>query len=467
MLKGVHARQRAPRFRARRRWRLPSLRSRPRGLPFHFIAAGAIAFAALIAATVTFWPRTPPAPDARAQCLAAANLPAFATPAVVVLPFTAEGAQAQAFADAITDRIGDSLSAAPRLSIVTGPPRGHADLSKPRRELAEGLGVTHVLDGTVRVDDGEASVNVRLIDRERGEVLWSTLQSYPVADRLQARDAVALEVLRAVQLELTDGEQATHFPQTTSFEVLEHVFTGSDYLDRLSQDNSRRARAEFEAALAIDPRDPPANTGMAWTYAADVLFGWSASPAEDLVSAERYTQAATRADPDYFYAHSVRGLIALLRGDHRTAVAQGEEALRLSGSGADAVAVHALTLSYAGDARRSLELAQRAIQLRPYTHPEWYQWILARAARLNGMPQTAIACLPASGLQDAYAGAAMVERALALADAGESTQARTLMETAQRQSSFTPQTYCAHPPYASTALTQQCVASLTRAGATQ
>jgi Tfp pilus assembly protein PilF len=226
-----------------------------------------------------------------------------------------------------------------------------------------------------------------------------------------------------------------------------------------------RARAEFDAALAIDPRDPPAHVGLAWIHTTNVLFGWSEAPQGDLTSAEAHVDAALRSDPDYFYAFSVRGMIALLRGEHERAVEYGEQALRLSGGGADALALHALTLSYTGDVERSLQLAQRALRLRPYTHPEWYEWILARAARLNGAPQTTLACLPQTALQDSGIRAATVEQALALSALGQSRDAQRLMRSVINQNSLTAEAYCARPPYATEALTRQCVAAMRGAGA--
>lgn len=445
--------------------------TRPRASRSQLIAAGVAALAVLGVAATYLATRAPTdtRSEAQAQCAAAASLPPFVTPAVVVLPFDADDGRGEdaAFADSITERIGDAFSAAPLLTVVTGPPRGHQDLAKPRRELAANLGVTHVLDGSVHIEGNQASVNVRIIGGERGEVLWSTLQTYDLssANRLAVRDQIARDVVRAVQRELTDGEQALHFAETSSFAVLEHVFTGAEHMSQLSEGNVRRARAEFEAALAIDPRDPPANTGVAWTYAIDVMFGWSEAPATDLARAEEYTRVAARTDPDYFYAKSVLGLVSLLKGEHEAAVAYGEEALRLSGGGADAVALQALVLSYTEDVDRSLELAQRALRLRPYNHPDWYRWILARAARLNGQPRTAIACLPRAELRDSGATAAQVERALALVDAGEINEAQALMKTARRRAGLTAEAYCAHPPYASQALTQRCIDTMTDAGA--
>ncbi|MGH6951664.1 MAG: hypothetical protein ACREH4_12375, partial [Vitreimonas sp.] len=393
---------------------------------------------------------------------------ALQTPAIAVLPFEAEPESAR-FADMLSDRIGDAYSAVPGLSVVIGPPRGHADLRQPRRELARTLGVSHLLDGAVRSEGRNVVVNIRLIDGASGEVLWSLLRPYDgrALDRLAARDELAIEAVRASQRELTDGDQALHFylNESPSLSALEHVLAGSEHLRRPTRAAHMRARSEFDAALAIDPRDPPALVGLAWIHTTNVLFGWSEAPAADLARAEAHVEAALQSDPNYFYAFSVRGMIALLRGEHERAVEYGEQALRMSGGGADALALHALTLSYTGDAERSLQLAQRALRLRPYTHPEWYEWILARAARLNGAPQTTLACLPRTALQDSGIPAATVEQALALSALGQSREAQQLMQSAVNQDGLTAQTYCARPPYASEALTQQCVAAVRRAGA--
>lgn len=432
------------------------------------LMAGSALIVALGAATLYFAFRPQQTAEADGSECSTAAMPALQTPAIAVLPFEAEAESAR-FADMLSDRIGDAFSAVPGLSVVIGPPRGHADLRQPRRELARALGVSHILDGAVRSEGANIVISIRLIDGASGEVLWSLLRSYDARtlDRLTARDELAIEAVRASQRELTDGDQALHFylNESPSLAALEHVLAGAEHLRRPTRAAHMRARAEFDAALAIDPRDPPAHVGQAWIHTTNVLFGWSEAPEADLTRAEAHVDAALRSDPDYFYAFSVRGMIALLRGEHDRAVAYGEEALRLSGGGADALALHALTLSYTGDVERSLQLAQRALRLRPYTHPEWYEWILARAARLNGAPQTTLACLPQTALQDSGIRAATVEQALALSALGQPRDAQRLMRSAVNQDGFTAATYCAHPPYATEPLTQQCVAAMRRAGA--
>jgi TolB-like protein/Tfp pilus assembly protein PilF len=445
------------------------LRRKP---PRRIIALG-VAAVATLGAVGAYLLMQPPKPVAeRSACAPSGRAGAFAHPAVVVLPLAAAGARngATALADALTDRIGATLNSVPGLSVVTGPPRGHADLGKPRRQLAAELGVTHVLDGSVREEGGETTVRVTLIDGSSGEWRWSFLRSYRLtrANRQAVQSQIAIEVARAAQQQMTEGDQALHFHayETASLAVLEHVFAGSSHLNRLTRGDNRRARREFEAALAMDARDPPANVGVAWTYATDAFFGWSATPQQDIARAERYANAAIAADPDYFYSYTVLGITSLLKGEHAAAVAYGEKAMDMSGSGADAVALLALTLSYTGDNQRGLELAQRAIRLRPYNYPIWYEWNLARARRLNGDPGGALSCLPQARLEDAGATFALVERALALAQTGDVEQARRLAARVRRQAGrrLTAENYCAHPPYATRALAQRCVSDLTRAG---
>src|SRR5262249_14096776 len=159
----------------------------------------------------------------------------------------------------------DAYSAVPGLSVVIGPPRGHADLREPRRELARALGVSHILDGAVRSEGRNVVISIRLIDGASGEVLWSLLRSYDgrTLDRLAVRDELAIEAVRASQRALTDGDQALHFYlyQSPSLPALEHVLAGSEYLRRPTRAAQMSARREFDAALEIDPRDPPAHVG--------------------------------------------------------------------------------------------------------------------------------------------------------------------------------------------------------------
>jgi DNA-binding SARP family transcriptional activator/TolB-like protein len=395
-----------------------------------------------------------------------------ARPAIVVLPLEhdAERADIDVFATATSETVADFLTMVPGLTVVSGPPVGHSEYSRSVRELAAEHGATHVLSGSVRVNNDEVRVSLRLINGRTGRAEWTLLErvDYPLTNQFEAVDTIAVQAMRAAQEYLTEGDQALRYRtrEVASVEVFEHATRGFDYLNRMTPAYNVRAREEYEAALAIDPGDPAVNSGLGWSYLISILFSWSDAQADDLATAKQHLQTAIDNDPTYLYAYSGQGVAALIEGDHETAVARAEEALRVSGSGADSIAVLAYILTYTGESGRAVDLAERAMRLRPYTYPVWYEWVLARTRRLDGDPEAALTCLSVPDLLDAGAPMPALELAAALAETGRGSQAGGVVRAIQLRSSrpLTVELICSHPPYATAALTARCVADFERAG---
>lgn len=409
--------------------------------------------------------------DSASACAAAIGLPGPAAPALAVLPMQNIGGDPaeQNFTAATTARIIDILGDTPAL-VIKQVPRGRDFAQATPQEIAAQLGVTHLLEGTAHVEGGRIQVSLRLIDGATGAVLQSHAHAYDFtpATRRRSQDAIAIAAAEAVQVQLTEGEQALNYYTypTMSMEVFEHLTRASQHLDQMSRSHNARAREEYSAAHTLDARDPRATSGLGWTYMIDAMFGWSADPATDLARAQDLAEESIASEPNFFYPYSLLALVSLMEGDHETALARAEEAVRISGSGADATAVLALVLTYVGDPTRSAEMARAAMRRRPLTYPPWYEWILGRAARLNGETDLALACMPAERVRDSGFLLPMIERATALADSGDLEGARREMAaTAGQFDDVSAQTYCAHPPYATEALTQRCIADARRAGA--
>ncbi len=413
---------------------------------------------------------TPPG-RAGAACLALTG-GAAAEPALIVLPLRTFGDEPDLalFAAAATERAQSSLSLIPGVAIIAGPPAGHPDLALSAAEIAAKTGSTHVLDGAVRATSRQVQVSLRLIDAASGRQLWQSTARFaaPLADPVRAQDEIALGAAAGVQEHLTDGRQALVQPRNVpaSLEVWEANIRGWTDVGRLDPVANDRARSAFEASLALAPRRAEARAGLALTHLTPVLFRWTADPAASVAAAREHAEAALAADPRYPPALSALSVVALLEGDHAAAVDLGEEAVRVSGGGGNSTAFLAYVLSYTEDTARSVELAQRAIRSRPYASPLWYQWNLARALRLDGDLEAAVACLGAITADYPASAAPALELILALDAVGERARARSVASAARGQAveTFSSLDYCSLPPYASEAATAACVAALTRAG---
>ncbi|MEP7245262.1 MAG: winged helix-turn-helix domain-containing protein [Gammaproteobacteria bacterium] len=134
----------------------------------------------------------------------ALNSAARSAPAksVAVLPFldlTTQEMNEEYFADGMTEELIDRLSRIPGLR-VPAPTASFYFKGKQTTvaEAASSLGVTFVVDGSVRKSGDTLRIAARLIRAADGYVVWSGTYDRASTDRLRVQDEIAGEVAKAL-----------------------------------------------------------------------------------------------------------------------------------------------------------------------------------------------------------------------------------------------------------------------------
>lgn len=124
------------------------------------------------------------------------------TKSIAVLPFLdlTDAMNEEPFADGMTEELIDTLSKSPGLQ-VSAPTSSFYYKNKqvPVPEIGRSLGVTYVLDGSVRKAGQTLRITARLIRASDGFVVWSQSYDRPVGDKLKVQDEIAHEAVRALQ----------------------------------------------------------------------------------------------------------------------------------------------------------------------------------------------------------------------------------------------------------------------------
>jgi transcriptional activator of cad operon len=123
---------------------------------------------------------------------------------VAVLPFldlTTQAMNEEYFADGMTEELIDKLSRIPGLR-VPAPTASFFFKGKQLTvaEMARSLGVTYVLDGSVRKSDTTLRIAARLVRAADGYVVWSETYDRPSGDKLQVQDDIAREVAQELRI---------------------------------------------------------------------------------------------------------------------------------------------------------------------------------------------------------------------------------------------------------------------------
>jgi TolB-like protein len=109
----------------------------------------------------------------------------------------------------MTEELIDKLSKIPDLRVPPPTssfyfkgklwPRSHGTPQVTVADVAKTLGVTYVLDGSVRKSGGRLRVDARLIRADNGYVVWSETYDRPFNDILKVQDDIAGEVTKALR----------------------------------------------------------------------------------------------------------------------------------------------------------------------------------------------------------------------------------------------------------------------------
>ena len=188
-------------------------------------------------------------------------------PSIAVLPFsnlTPETGQ-QYFCDGLTEEITSALAAVPGLRVTARTSAfvfrdGVTDV----REVGRRLGVSHVLEGSVRRADGELRITVQLIDASDGCHRWSRRFDRPARAVFALQDEVARAVASVLEVTLLrDREGGRARPHTTNAEAHDSYLRGR-YLFAQRTAPALAAAAEcFHRAIDRDPAYALGYAGLA------------------------------------------------------------------------------------------------------------------------------------------------------------------------------------------------------------
>ncbi len=205
------------------------------------------------------------APDAESAS-AAASTAGTATPtaiaaSVAVLPFVNLSSDPEQtwFADGLTEEILNSLVRIPDLLVAARTSSfAYKGTEQTVPEIARELGVSHVLEGSVRRGGERIRVTAQLIRADDGFHLWSETYDRDMADVISIQEDVAFEIAQALKTAMDPDALAQMVAAgTRSVEAYEAYLNGLARFRETSTSGDRylmlEAQETLERATEIDP----------------------------------------------------------------------------------------------------------------------------------------------------------------------------------------------------------------------
>jgi adenylate cyclase len=315
-------------------------------------------------------------------------------PSIAVLPFVnmSGDPEQEYFSDGITEGIITSISKVGNLFVIARTSSfKYKDQTVDVQQVGRELGVGYVMEGSVQKSGERIRITAQLVDTKTGHHLWAERYDRNLKDIFAIQDEITIKIMTALQVKLTEGEQARiHAKGTKKLEAYEKHLQGLQYLRRFNLEGNVLARQMFEEAIALDSEYPAPYALLGWVHLMDVLLGWSKSPIKSMEQVFELAQKTLALDDSLGEAHNLLLRVYLFKRQYEKAIAEGEWSVALEPNNAFNILQLAEALRYAGRSEESIALYKQALRLEPLPPSHFYHG-LAAAYLLTGQYNKAIA----------------------------------------------------------------------------
>ena len=246
-------------------------------------------------------------------------------------------------------------------------------------EIAQQLGVTYVVQGSVRKAGNRVRISAQLIRAASDEVVWSSGSlDRDLQDIFAVQDEIAGLVAQQLQLKLG----VTGPARVVNPEAHRLLLEARYYWYQRGEENFDRTETLLRRALAIDPDFAPAHAAMAdlWVMRAAYRGAEGVSDlSEELRSLRTSAARATELDPSLVAPIAAMAYGLLIEGRMEAAQQQFEAAVALSPNDPTVRFWRALFLMENGDFDAARREFARARELDPKA------WIIAQLSGQNAL----------------------------------------------------------------------------------
>lgn len=231
---------------------------------------------------------------------------------VAVLPFDNMSAdpENEYFSDGITEDIIAQLSKIRGLRVMSRTSvMNYKNHPKSVREIGRELGVSHVLEGSVRRAGRKVRIVAQLIDANSDEHLWAETWDRDIADIFAIQTEVAEHIagILHAQLSPTDRSRLAKKP-TNDMEAYNLYLLGRHHYNKVTPSDFAKALDYFRRAIERDPNFAQASASLAEAKLYLGMGYWGVRPHDTHPEAFELATRARELDPFSAEAHAALGL---------------------------------------------------------------------------------------------------------------------------------------------------------------
>ena len=323
-----------------------------------------------------FVPTQPPSPATMTETISPAESSntseAVSGPVTIaVLPFVnmSSDPEQEYFSDGITEELLNRLARIRELQVAARTSVfSFKGQDQDIRKIAEMLGVSTILEGSVRREGDQVRITAQLIRASDGFHLWSESYDRKLENIFAIQDDISSQIAAALQISLGITESETGRQEKTVNPEVYDLYLKARGLHR-QRTGLLEALELFQKALDIDPEFAPAWAGLAHSYdvvefylTAETLEGLGDLRAKSLAAAQK----ALQLDPALATALHAMGNNQWVQGEWASAMESYERALQLDPDSTDLMEDYSQMLVYSMQLEAARKVAERMVTLDPY-----------------------------------------------------------------------------------------------------
>jgi TolB-like protein len=348
----------------------------------------------------------PGATAARVDASSTASIP---EKSIAVLPLVNDSGDKdqQYFSDGLSEDFINALSQFEGLKVIG---RNSAfqfrNSTDDAKAIGAKLGVTHLLEGSVRREGDEVRISAELINTRDGSTLWSQHYDRPYKNLFALQDEITHAIASALQAKLLESSGAV---AQSDRPPSGNLAAYSAFLQAKSGEGGTQAAiADLQRAIRLDPGYAAAYAFQSKLWTALYNSGLNGADAtQAIANARAAADSALALDPDLADAHLAHASL-LVSADFNWAGAEAEARRAVQLAPADSGAVNSLArmLAAQGHPHEAIGLLRRSLSLDPRNTGAWrlLRWQLLILGRLDEAEQAtrvANSLLP-PGAKDTY-----------------------------------------------------------------
>jgi TolB-like protein len=297
---------------------------------------------------------------------------AAAQKSIAVLPLLNESGDPadEYFSDGLSEELIAALGQIKNLKVIG---RSSSFRFKDRKEepktIGEKLGVSALLEGTVRKQGDRVRIVAELIKAADGTELWSRIFDRELKDIFAVQAEIAQAVAASLELTLLGDKDTTAVSAATqNAEAHNAYLQGHFYFARRNVEDYRKAISFFDEAIRIDPDYALAyaERAEAWTFIGDLN---PEHKKEAWAAAKRDAEKAVAVGPNLAEAHAALGWVRFFsEWKFAEGLAELKRARELAPANPTANDLLARVLIYVNQIAEAEKLARQAIELDPLAY---------------------------------------------------------------------------------------------------